>query len=313
MSREEMDGEIRIVVGVDGSDACGDALGVCRRLQFGRPQRYLLVNAVESMLPDGSFPPFRYAHPLASELREREEAGKEKLRSAHAKLSEGVVSEEFQAHGDPSEALLRIAGERGADLIVVGHNRRGALDDLVLGSVARRLLRESPHHLLVTRPTTGAGVGLNAVIAFDDSPESERCIEAFIRLAPKGVDKVYVLTVNEIDSGAASMLVRGLPHLQRKAERWIAEGLEKDGRRICERLQSAGFDAEPLMVEGGDTAAAIRQACDATRSSLLAIAARPHGFWDRFWHGSVSEEIFARDSRSLLVLRPHPERPQGQA
>ncbi|RYG24782.1 universal stress protein [bacterium] len=296
---------LRLVLGVDGSDACDYALEIVQKLDLAKPQHFVLVNAVESLMPDGSFPPFRYEHPLANDQREREAAGMAKLNAALAKVVEkDIHAEELQSHGEPSGILMRIAKEENADLVVVGHNRRGALDDLMLGSVARNLLRGCPQHVLVARPPAKAEEDFVAILATDDSPESEKCVDALLRLAPKGLAKIYVLAVNEIDSGAASMLVRGLPHLQHKAEEWIAEGLQRDSEALCKRLRQGGLDAEALVVEGSDPADAICKASDATRASLIMVAARPHGFWDRIWHGSVSEAVFAHDSRSLLLLRP---------
>ena len=46
--------------------------------------------------------------------------------------------------GDPAQAILDTAKERGADLIVMGtHGRRG-LSHVLLGSVAERIVRLSP-------------------------------------------------------------------------------------------------------------------------------------------------------------------------
>jgi nucleotide-binding universal stress UspA family protein len=174
----------------------------------------------------------------------------------------------------------------------------------LLGSTARRLLHESPRHVLIARSKGPTEAPLVAVVATDDSPESERCIDEFLRLAPRGLSKVYILTVNEVDAGAASMLVRGLPHLKEKAERWIEQGLRKEAEAQCARLEWEGFDAEPLIVEGGDPATAISTACDTVDANLIVLASPPHGFWDRLIKGSVAEDIFADDSRSLLLLRP---------
>lgn len=296
---------LRLVVGIDGSAGCDYALELARRLDFRVPQHYVLVNAIESNVPLGTFPAFRYEQGQTGDVDDREAAGMARLHAALPKISDrDANAEELQAHGEPSGVLMRIAREEKADLVVVGHNRRDPLDDLLFGSVARTLLRECPQHVLAARPPARAEEGLIAVLATDDSPESERCVEAFLRIDPKGLERVVVLTVNEIDSGAAAILVRGLPHLQRKAEGWIAEGLRTDVRALCARLQAAGFDAEQMIVEGTDPALAISRICDATRASLLIVAARPHGFWDRLLNGSVTEKLLEQDARSLLVLRP---------
>ena len=55
-----------------------------------------------------------------------------------------VRCETLVASGDPAERVLNAARELDADLIVMGtHGRRG-LSHLVLGSVAERVVRESP-------------------------------------------------------------------------------------------------------------------------------------------------------------------------
>ncbi len=50
-----------------------------------------------------------------------------------------------------------------------------------------------------------------AVFATDDSAEATRCLERFVRLAPHGVSKVYVLTLNEIEVGGPRCSSRAFP------------------------------------------------------------------------------------------------------
>jgi nucleotide-binding universal stress UspA family protein len=51
--------------------------------------------------------------------------------------------------GPPAEAIVRLAEERGADLIVVGTRRKGFLERLVEGSVNRDVLRRAKCDVLV--------------------------------------------------------------------------------------------------------------------------------------------------------------------
>ncbi len=54
--------------------------------------------------------------------------------------------------GDPAPAILRAAVDLNADLIVMAtHGRRG-MDRLILGSVAERVVRESPKPVLTVKP-----------------------------------------------------------------------------------------------------------------------------------------------------------------
>jgi nucleotide-binding universal stress UspA family protein len=52
--------------------------------------------------------------------------------------------------GDPAETIVRVAGEEGADLIVLGTHGRGALGKLLLGSVAEKVVRRAPCPVLTT-------------------------------------------------------------------------------------------------------------------------------------------------------------------
>jgi len=55
--------------------------------------------------------------------------------------------------GDPAETILRVAGEEGADLIVLGTHGRGALGKLLMGSVAEKVVRGAPCPVLTTNAT----------------------------------------------------------------------------------------------------------------------------------------------------------------
>ena len=57
-------------------------------------------------------------------------------------------------YGSPGDELLRLAKERGADLIVLGVRRRNALDLVLFGSTVRRVLRDAPCPVL-TVSTSG--------------------------------------------------------------------------------------------------------------------------------------------------------------
>ena len=53
--------------------------------------------------------------------------------------------------GNPVEVILRVAEERGCDMIVMGTHGRGTLADAMLGSTARRVVRRSTIPVLVVR------------------------------------------------------------------------------------------------------------------------------------------------------------------
>ncbi|HEY8505975.1 MAG TPA: universal stress protein [Gemmataceae bacterium] len=53
--------------------------------------------------------------------------------------------------GDPAAVILRVAAERGCDLIVMGTHGRTGLWRVLLGSVAERVLRDAPCPVLTVK------------------------------------------------------------------------------------------------------------------------------------------------------------------
>lgn len=62
-----------------------------------------------------------------------------------------VQVEYLLAEGQPGEEVVRIAREKGCDLIVMGTHGRTGLAHLFLGSVAEEVLRQAPCPVLTVR------------------------------------------------------------------------------------------------------------------------------------------------------------------
>jgi nucleotide-binding universal stress UspA family protein len=91
--------------------------------------------------------PDRYRRQLADELRE--------LVPAPA----GVAVEYLLAEDEAAEEIVRVARERGCDLIVMGTHGRTGLDRVLMGSVAEQVIRTAPCPVLVTRSQGPAATG----------------------------------------------------------------------------------------------------------------------------------------------------------
>jgi nucleotide-binding universal stress UspA family protein len=74
----------------------------------------------------------------------------ERLAQAGSYLEQrGLTAEFVPSAGHPAEAIVRLARERNADLIVVGTRRKGFFERLVEGSVNQEVLRHAPCDVLV--------------------------------------------------------------------------------------------------------------------------------------------------------------------
>jgi universal stress protein A len=64
---------------------------------------------------------------------------------------EGVTLHQKIEQGDPAATIVRLASEDGDDLIVLGTHGRVGLVDLIMGSVAKRLLSCAPCPMVTLR------------------------------------------------------------------------------------------------------------------------------------------------------------------
>jgi nucleotide-binding universal stress UspA family protein len=135
------------LVGLDGSSESMGALATAVRL--GMPIEAELVLAFVRHTPStlAGSPEALSAHGLALDA-----IADDIHNAATAQLKEYPGSWELvQRSGDPTTELIAAARIHGADLIVVGHRGHSELVDLMLGSVASRLVHHSSIAMLVAK------------------------------------------------------------------------------------------------------------------------------------------------------------------
>ena len=140
-----------ILVATDFSDASGLALTYAKELarQFDSTLHLLHVAADADVSP-GTEALWGFSE---TEVQRRW------VDEATAKLA-GLCSAEEQAAfpvrtaveiGPPADGVLRYAGDHRVDLIVMGTRGRGAVEQLLLGSVAAEVVRRAPCPVLTVR------------------------------------------------------------------------------------------------------------------------------------------------------------------
>ncbi len=132
-----------IVVGVDGSGCADCAVARAIELAQGLGDSLVVAYAVE--------PPFRSAGEERGEAqRALEELGRPVVDAAVEKAVEaGVEAEAVLVPKRPAEALLALAEERDARMIVVGSASERPLTGVILGSVPHKLVHRSRVPVLV--------------------------------------------------------------------------------------------------------------------------------------------------------------------
>ena len=82
--------------------------------------------------------------------RERDEEALTQLQDLVPDASRGTWDVEVAA-GHPADTIVRVARERGVDLIVMGTHGRTGLQHVLLGSVAEKVVRLAPCPVLTVR------------------------------------------------------------------------------------------------------------------------------------------------------------------
>jgi nucleotide-binding universal stress UspA family protein len=134
-----------ILVATDGSPTASHAVEVAIDLCRDTGAR-LVTLTVRTLEPHGDREAPRGDHmdlqPVVEEIAEE---------AAIAARLLGVEAEARTAYGTPAATIAEVAGEVGADLVVVGSHGRGALRGALLGSVSRRLVSHCPVPLTIVR------------------------------------------------------------------------------------------------------------------------------------------------------------------
>ncbi len=141
-----------IVVGTDGSDTATEAVRQAIELARSVGARIELVSAYEPVsdarLREASV---RVPEDLQWMINPREDVVATLELAAREIREAGVAVEVFARQGDPADAILDVAEERGSDLIVVGNKGMTGAKRFLLGSVPNKVSHHAPCSVLIIR------------------------------------------------------------------------------------------------------------------------------------------------------------------
>ena len=145
-----------ILLPTDFSECAAHAVPVAAQLARGAGARLLCLHVVEPVVPAVGWSPVAEPLPLA-DISERLEdsATRELPKLARTAECAGLDVEEVIAHGEPASEIVRVAKERGADLIVISSHGRTGLGRILFGSTAESVVRYAHCPVLVVKPREG--------------------------------------------------------------------------------------------------------------------------------------------------------------
>jgi nucleotide-binding universal stress UspA family protein len=143
-----------IVVGTDGSQTAGEAVRQAIDLARAVGGRIHIVSAYEPVPRARLREEAQQAPPdVQWSINPREDVDGT-LRDASEQAAElGVEAEVYARQGDPADAILDVAEEQRADLIVVGNKGMTGAKRFLLGSVPNKVSHHAPCSVLIIRTT----------------------------------------------------------------------------------------------------------------------------------------------------------------
>jgi nucleotide-binding universal stress UspA family protein len=143
-----------IVVGTDGSETATEAVRQALDLAKDLGARVEIVSAYEPV-PAVRLRQERRETPedLQWAINPREDVQATLDDAAELAKAAGVTVQTHPRQGDPSDAILDVAEENGADLIVVGNKGMTGAKRFLLGSVPNKVSHHAPCSVLIIRTT----------------------------------------------------------------------------------------------------------------------------------------------------------------
>jgi nucleotide-binding universal stress UspA family protein len=143
-----------IVVGTDGSDTATQAVRQAVDLARSVGAKLELVSAYEPV-PSQRLREERREAPedIQWAINPREDVDATLEAAATVARDAGLTVEVYPRQGDPADAILDVAEERDADLIIVGNKGMTGAKRFLLGSVPNKVSHHAPCSVLIIRTT----------------------------------------------------------------------------------------------------------------------------------------------------------------
>ena len=143
-----------IVVGTDGSETAATAVDAAVGLAQLSAAGLEIVSAYEPVSNQRLREEARQMPPdLQWMINRRADVDATLHHAAERARAAGVTAETHAREGDPADAILDVAEELGADLIVVGNKGMTGAKRFLLGSVPNKISHHAPCAVMIIRTT----------------------------------------------------------------------------------------------------------------------------------------------------------------
>jgi nucleotide-binding universal stress UspA family protein len=243
---------------------------------FGFEPTYFLINTYEIKGSAATLIDIEgLAHQDSLEgLKEQEDDLRALFPSAKLKLNSVVK------RGAPAHVINKFSKVENADLIVVGSKGISKLDEILIGSVTSAIMRGTELPVL-SIPLGAKPSRLEQVVLASDlvNVKKENTVVPIKML--KNKFKSYVTTVTVADKSNKNLI---------------------ENEASIATLKNESFSDEFVVLENQDISQAVTKYCAENKTDLLVVVAKHTGFFQRFFHKSITTELVNHESLPILVL-----------
>jgi len=216
---------------------------------------------------------------------------------SHLGKTEAVPVEVVVRKGHAVVELLKAVKDSKADLVIVGSHGKSALDRVLLGSVAERLLYASPVSVLVARPSPHPDI-TRIVVAASPSPTAETGFAWALDLAKREkLASIAAVNAFEVPTG---YLEAGMTYESAREKMLVVH--QEDMRKLAGKLKTGGIKLD-LRVEEGPTAETIVKFAAQQEADLIVIGTHGHSRLAAFFLGSVTQKVVRTASTPVLAVK----------
>ncbi len=232
------------------------------------------------------------------EIKLREKANIRFIDWAENLFEQGMEVGVYIVVGSFAQQVILAAEKEGVDLIVIGRQKKGKLEQLYSGSDVIEIISRAATPVLVYKDMSQEGKPSDQlferpILATDWSPASQRAAEYLkgMRDIVQKVSVVHVADENTLNSASAMAVQK----------------TRKDGRRkleeICDILEAEGIEAR-AHVYVGDPALEIERAAREHRASLMLMGTSGKSTWRARWIGSTPRALAEKSAFPTLLVPP---------
>lgn len=239
------------------------------------------------------------------------DATKEYLENQVRRLQdEGYAASMRVADGDPALVILEFAKELHVDMIAMSTHGRAGFARWALGSVAERVIQETPVPVFLVRPhsLTPAGSEVRILVPLDGSALSEEALASALEIARQTKATILLLhalfaPVNE----GMRLLFDSQEEVDEMLEQWRSDG-QAYLEEVAERVRAKGIDVRILLAEGMPDEVIENEVA---REHVDMIVMCTHGRTGlrRWVYGSVANKVLHAVDCPLLLVRAKGDAP----